>query len=117
MVPSVTYAISFSLSRTTMSGLFAPSSGHVLSKCWTSQKSLLSSFLLLLMGVAGSTLVANSVGLIDRIFLGAGNIWVLASYHALPYINSVQSECMMSGYVLLTLHLSGIFCMYHQFVD
>ena len=38
MVPSVTYATSFSLSRTTMSGLFAPSSGHVLSKCWTSQK-------------------------------------------------------------------------------
>ena len=39
MVPSITYAISFSSSRTTMSwGLFAPSSGHVLSKCWTSQK-------------------------------------------------------------------------------
>ena len=62
-------------------------------------------------------MVANSVGLIDRIFLGDGNIWVSASYHALPYINSVQSECMMSGYVLLTHYLSGIFCMYHQFVD
>ena len=29
-------------------------------------------------------MVANSVGLIDRIFLGDGNIWVSASYHALP---------------------------------
>ena len=38
MVPSITYAISFSLSRTTMYGLFAPSSGHVLSNCWMSQK-------------------------------------------------------------------------------
>ena len=100
-----------------MSGLFASSSGHVLSKCWTFQKSLLSSFLLLLMGVVGSTMVANSVCLIDRIFPGDGNIWVLASYHALPYINSVQSECMMSGYVLLTLYLSDIFCTYHRFVD
>ena len=81
------------------------------------KKSLLSSFLLLLMGVVGGTMVANSVGLIDRIFLGDGNIWVSASYHALPYINSVQSECMMSGYVLLTLYLSGIFCMYNRFVD
>ena len=54
-------------------------------------------------------MVANSVGLIDHIFPGDGNIWVLASYHALPYINNVQSECMMSGYVLLTLYLSGIF--------
>ena len=81
------------------------------------KKSLLSSFLLLLMGVVGSTMVANSVGLIDRIFIGDGNISVSASYHALPYINSVQSECMMSGYVLLTLYLSGIFCMYHRFVD
>ena len=83
------------------------------------KNSLLSSFLLLLMGVVGGTMVANSVGLIDFIFLGDGNIWVSASYHAhaLPYINSVQSECMMSGYVLLTLYLSGIFCMYHQFVD
>ena len=62
-------------------------------------------------------MVANSVGLTDRIFLGDGNIWVLASYDALRYINSVQSECMMSGYVLLTLYLSGIFCMYHRFVD
>ena len=69
------------------------------------KKSLLSSFLLLLMGVAGGTMVANSVGSIDRIFLGDGNIWVSASYHALPYINSVQSECMMSGYVLLLLLL------------
>ena len=76
------------------------------------KKSLLSSFLLLLMGVVGSTMVANSAGLIDRIFQGDGNIWVSSSYHALPYINSVQSECMMSGYVLLTLYLSGIFCMY-----
>ena len=81
-----------------MSGLFAPSSGHVLSKCWSPKKSLLSSFLLLLMGVAGSTMAANSVGLIDRIFLGERNIWLSGSYHALPYINSVQSECMMSGY-------------------
>ena len=81
------------------------------------KKSLLSSFLLLLMGVVGGTMVANSVGLIDRIFLGDGNIWVSASYHALPYINSVQSEYMMSGYVLLTLYLNGIFCMYHRFVD
>ena len=32
-------------------------------------------------------MVANSVGLIDRIFLGDGNIWASASYHALPYIN------------------------------
>ena len=31
-------------------------------------------------------MVANSVGLIDRIFPGDGNIWVSASYHALPYI-------------------------------
>ena len=62
-------------------------------------------------------MVATSVGLIDRIFPGDGNIWVSASYHALPYINSVQSECMMSGYVLLTLYLSGIFCIYHRFVD
>ena len=77
------------------------------------KKSLLSSFLLLLMGVVGGTMVANSVCLIDRIFLGDGNIWVSASYHALPYINTVQSECMMSGYLLLTLYLSGIFCMYH----
>ena len=81
------------------------------------KKSLLSSYLLLLIGVVGSTIVANSVGLIDRIVLGDGNIWVLASYHALPYINSVQLECMMSGYVLLTLYLIGIFCMYHRFVD
>ena len=53
-----------------MSGLFAPSSGHVLSKCWASQNSLLSSFPLLLWGyhVAAGTMVANSVGLIDRIF-------------------------------------------------
>ena len=63
------------------------------------KKSLLSSFLLLLMGVVGGTMVANSVDLIDRIFLVDGNIWVSASYHALLYINSVQSECMMSGYV------------------
>ena len=69
------------------------------------------------MGVVVGTMVANSVGLIDRIFLGDRNIWVSASYHALPYINSVQSGCMMSGYVLLTLYLSGIFCMYHRFVD
>ena len=62
-------------------------------------------------------MVANSVGLIDRIFLGDGNIWVSESYHALPYINSEQSECMMSEYVLLTLYLSGIFCIYHRFVD
>ena len=38
IVPLITYAISFSLSRTMMSGLFAPSSGHLVSKCWTSQK-------------------------------------------------------------------------------
>ena len=75
-----------------MSGLYAPSSGHVLSKCWTSQKSLLLSFLLLLMGVVGGTMVANSVGLIDRIFLGDGDIWVLASYHALPYRNSMHNR-------------------------
>ena len=62
-------------------------------------------------------MVANSVGLIDRIFPGDGNIWASASYHALPYINSVQSKCMMLGYVLLTLYLSGIFCIYHRFVD
>ena len=41
------------------------------------------------MGVVGSTMVANSVGLIDRIFLGDGNVWVSASYHALPYINKL----------------------------
>ena len=81
------------------------------------KNSLLSSFLLLLMGMVDGTMVANSVGLIDRISPGDGNIWAIASYHALPYINSVQSECMMSGYVLLTLYLSGTFCMYHQFVD
>ena len=81
------------------------------------KKSLLSSFLLLSMGVVGGTMVANSIGLIDRIFLGDGNMWVSASYHALPYINSVQSECMMSGYMSLTLYLSGIFCMYHRFID
>ena len=38
------------------------------------KKSLLSSFLLLLMGVVGGTMVANSVGLIDRIFPGDGNM-------------------------------------------
>ena len=79
--------------------------------------SLLSSFPLLLWEVVAGTMVASSVGLIDRIFLGDGNIWVLASCHALPYINSVQSECMMSGHVLLTLYMSGIFCMYDRFVD
>ena len=81
------------------------------------KKSLLSNFPLLLMGVVGCIMVANSMGLIDRIFLGDGNIWVSASCYALPYINSVQSECMMSGYVLLTLYLRGIFRMYHRFVD
>ena len=35
-------------------------------------------------------MVANSVGLINRIFLGDENIWVLASCHDLLYINSVQ---------------------------
>ena len=80
------------------------------------KKSLLSSFLLLLMGVAASTMVADSVSLMDQIFLADRKIWVLASYRALPYINSSQSECM-SGYLLLTLYLSGIFCIYHQFVD
>ena len=35
IVASVKYAVSFSLSRTTMSGLFVPSSGHVSSNCWT----------------------------------------------------------------------------------
>ena len=85
------------------------------------KKSLLSSFLLLLMGVVGGTMVANSVGLIDRIFsrrrkyMGVSILSCLALYP--PYINSVQSECMMSGYVLLTLYLSGIFCMHHRFVD
>ena len=38
--------------------------------------------------MVGGAMVANSLDLIDRIFLGDGNIWVLASYHALPYINS-----------------------------
>ena len=45
------------------------------------KKSLLSSFPLLPMGVVAGTMVANSVGLIDRILLGERNIWILASYH------------------------------------
>ena len=43
------------------------------------KNSLLSS---LLMGVVAGTMVANSVGLTDRIFLVEGNTWVLASDHA-----------------------------------
>ena len=100
-----------------MSGLFAPSSGHVFSKCRTSQNIFAFEFTPLLWEVVAGTMVSSSVGLIDRIFLGDGNIWVLTSCHALPYISSVQSECMMPGYVLLPLYLSGIFCMYHRFVD
>ena len=62
-------------------------------------------------------MVARFVDVMNHIFPGDGNIWVWASGHALPYINYVQSECMMSGYALLTLCLSGISSMYHQFVD
>ena len=120
MVPSITYAIYFSLSRTTMSGLFAPSSGHVLSKCWTSQKIFALEFSTVANG-GGWRYHGSNFCWFNRSYFSRRwkyiNIWVSASCHALPYINSVQSECMMSGYVLLTLYLSSIFCMYHQFVD
>ena len=117
MVPSITYAISFSLSTTMMSGLFAPSSGHVLSKCWTSQKIFALEFSTVANG-GGWRYYGSKFCWFNRSYFSRnGNIWVSASYHALPYINSVQSECMMSGYVLLTLYLNGIFCIYHRFVD
>ena len=81
IVPSITYAISFSLSRTTMSGLFAPSSGHVLSKCWTSQKIFALEFSTVANGGSWRYHGSKFCWFIDRIFLGDGNMWVLAYYY------------------------------------
>ena len=88
-------------------GMYSASAGHP-------KIPMLSSFPLLLWEVVAGTMIANSVGSIDRIFLGEGNIWVLPSCHALSYINFVQSECIMSGCVVESLlewhvlHVSSI---------
>ena len=61
-----------------MSGLFAPSSGHVLSKRWTSQKIFALEFSTVANGGGWRYHGSKSVGLTDRIFLEDGNIWVSA---------------------------------------
>ena len=72
MVPSITYAVFFSLSRTTMSGL-CPLLGMYSASAGRPKIFLLSSFPLLLWDLVAGTMVASSVGLIDRIFLGEGS--------------------------------------------
>ena len=66
-------------------------------------------------GVVDGTMVANYVGLIDRIFLRGGNIWVSASYHALPLyklcaigVHDVRICVVDSLFEWLILHVSSI---------
>ena len=117
MVPSITYAISFSLSRTTMSGLFAPSSGHVLSNCWTSQKIFALEF----------SAVANGGG---WQYHGSKFCWFNRSYFSRrwKYMGLSILSCLALYKLsaigvhdvricVVDLYLSRIFCMYHRFVD